>query len=186
MFETYFVNGDNKTVAKAIEKNGDVVIKFFKEKKEFYGNGNTIFLNNSYGTYTSPITYTPQCYYSSCAGIRTNSVGALTKSCTSSVNSDSLDFLNSDNERSITNSGAKKLLRKSIETGRVEQGSNSDQKFKTDNTNFEFSYTWISTWKLLPESQKNVTSDEITLYCSNCGRKKRNSENFCPKCGKKF
>ena len=84
-----------------------------------------------------------------------------------------------------TRSFAKKS--KSIETGRVEQGSDSDQKFKTVNKDFEwFAFHTIEA-KLLPISQKVNTAEDINVkrYCTNCGSKLAKGDKFCSKCGTK-
>ena len=76
---------------------------------------------------------------------------------------------------------------KSIETGRVEQGSDSDQKFKTVNKDFEwFAFHTIEA-KLLPVSQKVNTAEDINVkrYCTNCGAKLGKGHRFCSSCGYK-
>jgi len=84
-----------------------------------------------------------------------------------------------------------KMLRakksKSIETGRVEQGSSSDQKIKTIDKDFEhFSFHTIE-YKMLPISQKINTSEDINVkvYCTNCGAKLGKGHKFCSSCGTK-
>jgi Zn finger protein HypA/HybF involved in hydrogenase expression len=85
-------------------------------------------------------------------------------------------------------SRSKSVETKEIETGRVEKGSSSDQLFKGDYSKFESSYSWISEWKILPESRKEITIDDLVEYCVICGRKKKANKNeiYCPKCGNKF
>lgn len=76
---------------------------------------------------------------------------------------------------------------KSIETGRVEEGSHSDQKFKTVNKDFEwFAFHTIEA-KLLPVSQKINTAEDINVkvYCTNCGAKLGKGHKFCSTCGTK-
>ena len=76
---------------------------------------------------------------------------------------------------------------KSIETGRVEEGSHSDQKFKTVNKDFEwFAFHTIDA-KLLPVSQKVNTVEDINVkvYCTNCGAKLGKGHKFCSTCGTK-
>jgi hypothetical protein len=76
---------------------------------------------------------------------------------------------------------------KSIETGRVEEGSHSDQKFKTVNKDFEwFAFHTIEA-KLLPVSQKVNTAEDINVkvYCTNCGAKLGKGHKFCATCGTK-
>ena len=87
--------------------------------------------------------------------------------------------------KDLTRSVAKKS--KSIETGRVEQGSDSDQKFKTINKDFEsFAFHTIEA-KLLPVSQKVNTVEDINVkrYCTNCGAKLGKGHKFCASCGTK-
>jgi hypothetical protein len=76
---------------------------------------------------------------------------------------------------------------KSIETGRVEEGSYSDQKFTTVNKNFEwFAFHTIEA-KLLPVSQKINTAEDIKVkvYCTVCGAKLHKDHKFCGHCGTK-
>ena len=76
---------------------------------------------------------------------------------------------------------------KSIETGRVEEGSYSDQKFTTVNKNFElFAFHTIEA-KLLPVSQKINTAEDIKVkvYCTGCGAKLHKDHKFCGHCGTK-
>jgi Zn finger protein HypA/HybF involved in hydrogenase expression len=73
---------------------------------------------------------------------------------------------------------------KSIETGRVEKGSESDQTFKTVNKNFNIWTISTSVWKILPESQKPIEKRDLVERCSKCLTKlKKSSWKFCPECG---
>ena len=76
---------------------------------------------------------------------------------------------------------------KSIETGRVEKGSYSDQTFKTVDKDFEwFAFHTIEA-KLLPVSQKINTAADINVkvYCTNCAHKLKKEYKFCPVCATK-
>jgi hypothetical protein len=56
-------------------------------------------------------------------------------------------------------------LSKTIETGRVEEGSVSDQKFKTVNKNFDYFPFHTLEYKLMPLSQKINTKQKVeTLF----------------------
>lgn len=84
----------------------------------------------------------------------------------------------------------KKRLRsksKSIETGRVEQGSHSSQVIKQVNYDFEYFPFHTLEYKLLPQSQKVNTSNDIKVrkYCTDCGKKSSKTDKFCSQCGKK-
>lgn len=72
----------------------------------------------------------------------------------------------------------------SIETGRIEQGGYSDQKFNTINTDFEYFAFSTETIHILPMSRKPVTSNDLKkIYCHECGRKIKSGFKYCPFCG---
>ena len=73
-----------------------------------------------------------------------------------------------------------------IETGRIENGSYSNQKFKTVNNEFE-NYPFKTEYiKILPKSRKPYTTSDLNkIYCTNCGRKLNSKFKFCPYCGEK-
>jgi flagellin-like protein len=74
-----------------------------------------------------------------------------------------------------------------LETGTVEKGSKSDQEFTVDSTTFNTYHSWQSIWKILPESTKPITKESLTVFCTNCGAKrKKTNHKFCPICGSKF
>ena len=75
---------------------------------------------------------------------------------------------------------------RSIETGRVEQGGYSNQKFSYVNYDFEDWSFRTETISILPLSRKPVTASDLKKkYCSNCGRKLSPKHKFCPYCGSK-
>ena len=73
-------------------------------------------------------------------------------------------------------------LTASLETGRVEKGSVSEQNFGHVSLELESWPFHTIALKLLPLSQR---PSEAALYCCNCGRRARAKENFCPACGTK-
>jgi len=120
------------------------------------------------------------------------------------VSLDALDFAPQEMCRSIADLGLVKSIKsrgrgrgrklgktalqsKSVETGRIDKGSVSNQKFKHDYSEFETYYTWMSEWKILPMSTKPILTSEIKVFCTGCGaKKKRGSHKFCPNCGSKY
>jgi hypothetical protein len=73
---------------------------------------------------------------------------------------------------------------KSIETGRIEKGSSSNQSFKTVSKNFNAWTVSTSVWKILPESQRPVETKDLIDRCPKCSTKlKKSSWKFCPECG---
>lgn len=72
-----------------------------------------------------------------------------------------------------------------IETGRIEQGSKSNQTFKYENREFEDSYTHSVLYNLLPLSQ--LVNSNVREYCTSCGYRLRDNKwTYCPKCGNKI
>jgi len=71
-----------------------------------------------------------------------------------------------------------------IETGRVEKGSTSKQDLREASGEFEMSSFHVLRYKLIPKSQKKLTSvDYYSKYCTNCGGRCKTA--FCPFCGEK-
>ena len=187
LFETYVVNGNNEEVQQAIANNGDVVVKFYNEDilpgRTFYGSGNTLTINNPSWNVNNTIPYT----YTTNNTLSGNSIpthGTITTTGISTFYNSSL----TSGTSTFTTSGT--VLRnspKSIETGRVEKGSNSEQSFTYDSTSFNtypFATNW---WKIKPQSTKPLVREDLVTYCTECGSKrKKDTHKFCPHCGTKF
>lgn len=166
LFTTYFIE-DSKEAKKAIENNGNIVIKFYNEEHIYNYSSGTIYINNPYNNnpyydytiygYSKPINKN---FYHS-AG--TNAVQC---SC------------NSNNINNHSNM---------IETGRVEKGDVSNQEFSTCNINFNYYTCNEITYKLLPISHQPKVLGEIKKYCTRCGKQiKKSSWKFCPSCGEEI
>lgn len=95
--------------------------------------------------------------------------------------------INNSSSKYASNTRVKKRLAKSIETGRVEKGSHSNQTFTDVNLEFETYPFYTKKLKLLPESVKQITTSELNKrrYCTNCGSKNKTNFKFCPNCGTK-
>jgi zinc-ribbon domain len=81
---------------------------------------------------------------------------------------------------------ARKLRsKKTIETGRIEEGSVSNQKMTTVNKVFESFPVHTVEYKMLPISQKISDSSDINVrqYCTSCGKKIKKGDKFCSACG---
>jgi hypothetical protein len=172
LFETYNVD-DTQEVRDAIAHNGIVKVEFYNELIEivsntytYVGTGNpTVFPTIS----TPPIGTTGDFWFG------TNTDHNALFSCTS----DSLSL----NEFNLTSSSGSK----SIETGRVESGSKSDQKFDTYNGRFAYLPFVTYEYKVLPSSTKPIEVSQIRNYCTGCGNRIRKSSwQFCPGCGEKL
>jgi len=74
-----------------------------------------------------------------------------------------------------------------IETGRVGEGSHSDQKFQNVDIDLEYSPFRTEEFKILPFSRKPFTANDARkLYCPHCGRKLNTKFKFCPYCGERI
>jgi len=210
LFETYKVSGTSAEVARAIANNGLVNVKFFSEYvNPFAGVVVTTNWNNfSQPIITQPIRYETDyifpSYSNGTGSLNLNSnISATSKGFggageSATFTSTSMNFSDSFSDSSVKSSpkrsfgGIKKLMKtslesKDIETGRIEQGSHSNQSFKLDSTSFNSYPSWESTWQIVPLSEKPVTREDLVLHCTNCGAKrKKDSYNFCPVCGNKF
>jgi len=171
-FETYTVDSTNETM-NAIANNGDVEILFYEEQEVVVGsyptgNWNPTYINTNLTSpsignnfYTSSVTFA-------------SSNGTLSFS----NNSHSNKFEQKPRSRSF----AKKT--KSVETGRVEQGSSSNQSFKTVSKDFNSWTVSTSVWKILPESERPIEKSDLITRCPRCSSKlKKSSWKFCPECG---
>lgn len=197
LFDTYEV-ANTSEVKKAIADNGDFKVEFYREQQIItrpiiFTTTNTNY-NSSFTTGT-PIHALRGSTNSGNIGSYYNSSDTVYDANTSIVNCfglATLDMNFSDEVKSAPESSLKtKKLRssvqakKSIETGRVEMGSASDQEFRTVNKTFEYSPFHIIECKMLPVSQKINTADDINVkvYCTNCGSKLGKTDKFCSNCG---
>jgi hypothetical protein len=208
LFETYEVDGNNPSVQKAIMDNGKVSVKFYSE----YINYGITYTGGSVWT-TTPSWGTPvYSYYNSktigggigSSGGRkysksANLTGTLQSSgnsvftCSTNFTSPGINTYEKDMSmqgpelQSMSFAGAASADMAPIETGRIEKGSNSNQAFTYDSTSFNTWWSWSSEWKILPVSQKPVVQEDLKVYCTKCGaRRRKPSDNFCAKCGTKF
>jgi hypothetical protein len=197
LFDTYEVS-NTKEVQKAIENNGDVKVEFFRESKPrprtpliTLGSSRSVFGGPNYdqgiirynttNTDATSSTFTTTNLSANVSdSIITNNV--LYSSKMGDLHGEAtLDWLgNESNTKSV-------LKSKKIETGRIEEGSDSDQKFKTVNKDFEYFAFHTIEYKLLPVSQKINTLEDINVkrYCTNCGSKLGKGHKFCANCGTK-
>ena len=139
-------------------------------------------------------------YFSNTAGGQSGNLSFTnTSNGTLNVGSSSSSYLSNPNgfgaSASLSGEPVKKAkLRsaskesKSIETGRVELGSTSEQKLQTVNKSFNQWAFHTVEYKLLPISQKVNTVEDLNIkrYCPNCGTKINKTDKFCSNCGQKL
>jgi hypothetical protein len=200
-FDTYEVESGNSQVQAAIAKNGHVVVQFYNEKKvvieqvlrrridkssdpygwknPWVGGGNNLFFHQSSGTGNpnlASFTTTSNMGNSSSSTFNVSSSFSDEQNVKFGASMDSLDFA-PDFEKATPISSKIKTQ----ETGRIEEGSQSSQLFETVDMKFETWATETVSFQILPYSSRPAES--IAMYCSNCGRKARKGEKFCPDCG---
>ena len=212
LFDTYEVSASEE-VKKAIEKNGDFKVEFYRERVEpqFNPNYGTLTIssgtargfsgnlnNTTIGGYASTIsngnaaTFTNTSGHIGSTALYTSSVSNtfFDQNASNSIPTlDSMDdTLSLDSIPDVTRSSRTlKSRSKSIETGRVEQGSDSNQKVVTVDKKFEYWAFHTIEYKMLPISQKiNTVKDiNVKVYCTNCGAKLGKGHKFCGQCGTK-
>ena len=203
LFSTYKV-GNSEEVKNAIKDNGNLQIKFYKEKENNYWN-NRIYTNQSIIDTTEPYRHinawysnNANCFSNELNTLRASSsinfynntnavlnVGGNTTGATSTANCVATSAITDTYVKSMPTSATVRL-NKSIETGRIEEGSHSNQRFDNVYKDFEIWPFKIEYIKILPFSQKQVNTNDISKrYCYNCGRKLNQKYKFCPFCGTK-
>jgi hypothetical protein len=161
VFKTFEVD-DVKETIEARERNGLVKIEFYPERIDL----TTPFYYNTY-TYTN-----------------TNDIigGNILRS-TSYYSSAPIE---KSLKRRVTLNESKATLDQ-VETGRVEKGEKSEQKFIEGSGDFSIFPSYVYEFQILPESQKAIEANEIRNYCGECGvRIKKSNWKYCPNCGEKL
>ena len=189
-FETYEVS-NTEEVRKAIEKNGDLTVTFHKEYAvQDYTVVNVTPWNQPLHIWNSPTVqpYTHDtniycaniCNSDSTTAVGTSSLGLMSYSDTNGSVSPTI-------KKHVQSLGFKSRKSKSIETGRVEEGSHSTQKFTQVQITFNEIPFKTYEFNLLPESTKPITSSDLNSrrYCHNCGSKGKTTYTYCPSCGTK-
>lgn len=192
LFETYTVEGDRNDVALATANNGNVAVKFYKETN-FPSSISLLAGTGTHSTYISPSWTVYNNTLSGtnvpCFTTTTSNIGISGISTTNSafINTSGVDSCSLNTTLSLANKGEKKS-KKTTETGRVEKGTHSNQKFDNDySTTFESYPLTTNWWKIKPVSEKIYSSADLSTYCTECGAKrKKDTHKFCPNCGTKF
>lgn len=72
-----------------------------------------------------------------------------------------------------------------IETGRITEGTKSEQNFEYINSSFEDVSFHTESLQILPISAKPINAKDLVKKCK-CGYKLKHKFNFCPSCGIKI
>jgi len=187
-FSTYKVK-DTSENRSAIDLNGDVRIEFYDEqtsRNNFAISSGTIYGNGLvYGGRSND--YIPH------FGTTISTTGGVGYSTTTSTyNTSNATFTSSafrnkfDTSKTLLNGKPRSKKSKSIETGIVEKGNESNQSFTNSYQDFKYNTCHEIGFKILPLSTKNKTTEDIRQYCTECGTKTKTNFKFCPSCGNKL
>jgi len=177
-FETYEVSNSSE-VQKAIQDNGDIKVQFFREQQPPIYNPFVINTPNLQEPWvTNPWWGGNNVFYKG----DSNYIGTTPMGVTYSTAS---GHFNIPDANVTTYSVNKKHSDKTIETGRVDKGSHSNQQIKTIQKDFETFPFYTVECKLIPHSQMPVQSSAFKpkSYCTQCGHKFGKTDKFCSQCG---
>jgi len=180
IFNTYEVE-DTTEVANAIAKNGLLEVFFYKESvvtlENWNNKFNRILTGRTYPYWTSYPWGTTNIYYGSnypyINSITTNSNTAIGSGLTTNTSNvycsntavDLTNLKSSNNayfsSNSIPINNSIQTYSSTIETGRVEKGSKSKQKFESVDMDFDNYYIASTIIQLLPDSRKPVETKDI-------------------------
>ena len=178
-FTTYEVD-DSSEVADAIKNNGKIEVKFYNE---------IVKKNITYSLIDSLIephilyskeysSSSPNTYYSSSTCDNTCLVSSIT-----TANISNRSCLSAESA-TCTHNVETTVVNSIKETGIIEDGSHSNQDFKTINKEFDYYPFNTERIQIYPVSQKPVYSEDVQkVYCSECGKKLQAKYKFCPFCG---
>jgi hypothetical protein len=214
LFETYEVSNTN-AVKQAIEHNGDLKVEFYRES-QVVPISNTITTTtwtnlgypniyhydaNKFGRSTligrSDISSTAPASmdwlslgnpFDNSSALGQASLGATNAFFSQSQQQYKSPGIASNEATNSTLTSKQVPSTKTIETGRVEAGADSNQQITYVNKSFEYTAFHTVEYKLLPTSQKiNTTQDvHVARYCHSCGNKRKPEHKFCPACGSKL
>jgi hypothetical protein len=190
-FSTYKVK-DTSENRSAIDLNGDVQIEFYDEQ-EVRNN----WLLSSRTIYGSGVTYGGRSNdYIPKFGTTISTTGGVYNTTTTTYNTSNATFTSSvepttsrskfDVSSTLLRSSKPSKKNKSIETGRVEKGEQSNQNFTNSYEQFNYQTSHTINLKIKPISEKNINLEEIRQHCTECGTKVKRNFKFCPSCGNKI
>ena len=186
-FSTYTVDKSNEAL-NAIRNNGTIEISFYYEQVK----RNDIIICDSASTITTVTnggnvsTTLPKTYPITWEVTSSSTAGFPSVSTAYYESYASTNLSNSIGVNTAITSGCSAKLSEELETGRIEEGEMSEQRFDKDYSDFSYYSFKTETIKILPISQKPYNKQDIEKkYCVNCGRKLNPKFKYCPRCGAK-
>lgn len=189
-FSTYEIDGGLESL-EATQNNGLLEVFFYKEDVITLNNWQRRFdkiIVEKHYPYNPYPWYNPNTIY---CGTNTtigtvygdnstgyNLNGLKTKTSTYAAKSN-FDLTNLNVDGSLSSNS---IPVNSVETGRVERGEESKQKFTEVDMEFENNFISSTIIQILPESRKPAEVKSSKINCS-CGSEIKETFKFCPECG---
>jgi hypothetical protein len=185
IFTTYEVEQTLESLS-AINNNGKLEVFFYKESvvsvRNWRDRFNTVIIERYYPSPTYPYwTTTP--YYGTGTnigtGIGTTTIGTNTNTFNTygSNTTTTGSYTLNDNTMAQLNNTSNIPIAGSFETGRVERGQKSNQKFNEIDMEFDNYYISSTVLELLPESRKPETASELAKKLKGDSLKKKTNDN---------
>ena len=194
-FDTYEVDASVEEVKQAIRNNGDIKVKFYKEKQHYnWTRGFHDLINYQYCGKVE-INSAPNWNNTDIICSTNDLTGISNTSNIATIDSYSCNYSTTYNADGTIDTACstrpykvkKRGISQPTETGRVEKGGYSNQRFTTIDLDIESWPFATEEIKLLPKSQKPVYKEDLEkLYCPECGRKVKTKFKYCPFCGEKL
>lgn len=177
VFKTYNID-DSDEAKDAIKNNGLLEVYFYKEEIITIDNWKNYikeyiivrdYPRYPYWPYYVPTAYPANpyyyctnnnCTYTANSNTLTNGSNTFLSNSSSTYTFDSYGTLNDSGAKSFNNSAIN-------ETGRVEKGEKSSQKFKEVKMEFEKNYISSTVIQILPESKRPISVSELSLKSKN-------------------
>ena len=178
-FSTYTVDKSNEAL-NAIRNNGTIEISFYYEQVK---RNDIIICDNAISTITTTL---PKTYPITWEVTASSTAGFPSVSTAYYESYASTNLSNSIGVNTAATSECSAKISEELETGRIEEGGISEQRFDRDYSDFSYYSFKTETIKILPISQKPYNKQDIEKrYCTNCGRKLNPKFKYCPGCGTK-
>jgi hypothetical protein len=179
IFSTYEVEQTLESL-NAINNNGKLEVFFYKESvvsvRNWRDRFNTVIIERYYPSYPTYPYWTTTPYY----GTGTNIGTVTTTNTTLTSNASGSYTLNGNTMAQLNNSSSIPIagsLQNQIETGRVERGDKSNQKFTEVDMDFDKYHISSVVIELLPESRKPETASELSKKLKGDSLKKKINDN---------
>lgn len=175
VFSTYDITVSAETEA-ATRNNGNIQVEFYLEYVPaaitYYP-----YTGNSTTTIKQPVIYDDNCNYT---GGRVYQNAFNTVSCGDNHTLDGMCFTANIN---TTGTIVQNSVAPEREVGIIDKGAATNQNLVSGYGEFSTYANNIVTYKILPISARPLTSDDLRVYCTGCGRKLKSSWKYCPTCG---